>query len=909
MQRRLKGISVVRLAAAVTVVALFYGAGISGQGSRRRTEVIDGHEVMAGEVLVRYRSGTNASAQRLTALDVESQAVVANGTRRLKSRMATTSELLASLAGNSDVAWVEPNYVVRADAVPNDPYFVREPGLFNRTWPGVDVHAPGAWDINTGTNANVIALIDSGVDYTHPDLAANIWTAPKAFTVTINGVPITCPAGTHGFNVVFGTCDPKDDYGHGTAMAGVMGASGNNGIGVTGINWRSSIMPLKFLAADGFGTYADALTAMDFALQVKDIFAASGAANIRIMSNSWGGNAFSQALLDEITRASERGMLFVASAGNDAANNDVTPKYPASFVAPSIVSVAATTASDTLESYSNYGAASVDLGAPAATYTTAVGGGYADTGGTSASAALVSGAAALVLSQCDLTVPGVRDTLLTTVDLTAALTGITKTGGRLNVERALGLCRGSNTAPRVALATPRAGDRFAAPASITIAADAIDLDGTVTSVSFYAGTTWIGRDTTAPFAVSWTGVPQGTYTLTAVAVDEDGASSISPALTIVVDAPPSTLPAPWAAQDIGNTGIAGSASVSGGTFTIDGGGADVWGTSDQFRFVYQPLTGDGEIVARVTLVENIEAWTKAGVMIRETLSPSSPHAFMLVSAGKGLAFQRRKVVGGVSTNTSGALSAAPHWVKLRRAGQAVSASVSADGSSWTLVATDTFSMPASVFVGLAVSSHRTGVAAEAVFDNVAVTAMTPGSLPAGWTHADIGAVGVSGSATGSGGSFTVKGAGADVWGTADALHFVYKSISGDTQIIARVATVENVSYWTKAGVMIRASLSPSSAHAFMLVSPGKGRAFQRRSSAGGLSAHTSGGAGVAPVWVKLVRTGQTVTASLSQDGTSWTVVGQDTVALGASAYVGLAVSSHTTASTATAAFDGVAVTQ
>ena len=183
----------------------------------------------------------------------------------------------------------------------------------------------------------------------------------------------------------------------------------------------------------------------------------------------------------------------------------------------------------------------------------------------------------------------------------------------------------------------------------------------------------------------------------------------------------------------------------------------------------------------------------------------------------------------------------------------------------------------------------------------------PQALPSGWQAQDIGAVGRTGSAAASGGTFTVRGAGEDVWGTVDAFHYAYRALTGDGTITARVASVSGSEAWTKVGVMIRASLSAASAHAFMLVSVGKGLAFQRRTANGATSTHTSGGAGTAPRWVRLTRSGATVTALVSTNGTTWTQVGSDTIALPSTALAGLAVSSHTSGALATGVFDSVTI--
>ena len=380
--------------------------------------------------------------------------------------------------------------------------------------------------------------------------------------------------------------------------------------------------------------------------------------------------------------------------------------------------------------------------------------------------------------------------------------------------------------------------------------------------------------------------------------------------------PPSDpLPSGWQSQDIGNVGTAGSTSGSGDSFTVRGAGADVWGGADAFHYAYRPLSGDGTITARVSSIGGTEAWTKVGVMIRASTASNAAHAFMLVSSGKGLAFQRRTATGAASLHTSGGSGTAPRWVRLSRSGNVIAAAVSADGASWTAVGSDTFAMPSDVLVGLAVSSHQPSVLATGVFDSVLVEAggsvppPPPPTLPAEWESGDVGAVGVAGSAGESNGVFTVKGAGADVWDTADAFHFAYRTLDGDGTITARVASVGGTQAWTKVGVMMRGGTFAQSAHAFMLVSIGKGLAFQRRTADGNISTHTSGGAGAAPAWVRLERAGNSITAFVSSDGVSWSMVGSDTFALPSRVLAGLAVSSHETGRLATGTFDAVTVSE
>jgi hypothetical protein len=282
-----------------------------------------------------------------------------------------------------------------------------------------------------------------------------------------------------------------------------------------------------------------------------------------------------------------------------------------------------------------------------------------------------------------------------------------------------------NSPPTAALTSPANGATFTAPATVNLSASASDSDGTIAKVDFYAGSSLLGTDTSAPYALTWSGVPTGSYNLTAVATDNAGAATTSSAIAITVSGappPPPGLPAGWLHADVGATGATGNATFANGTFTVTGAGADVWGTADALHYAYTPLNGDGTIIARVASIQGVNAWTKAGVMIRNSLSPSAAQGFMLVasSAAKGVPFQRRPVDGGASVSTPGSFSTAPRWVKLVRAGNTITGYESANGTSWTLVGTDTFTMGSTVFIGLGVSSHVAGTNATATFDNVII---------------------------------------------------------------------------------------------------------------------------------------------------------------------------------------------
>jgi subtilisin family serine protease len=346
---------------------------------------VGGYEAVAGEVLVKFARDPSG-AERLDLerlLDVEENQPI-GGMRRMRSRSLDVGTLRSLLRARLGVVYAEPNYILRAIGAPDDPQFPSLWGLNNTGQvingragtAAADIRAVPAWTVTTGSRANVVTVIDTGIDYTHQDLSANMWSAPASFTVTIAGVPITCAAGTHGFNAITRTCDPKDDNNHGSHVAGTIGGRGNNTLGITGINWDASIMAAKFLDASGSGSTSDAINAIEFAIQARNAFAASAGANVKVLSNSWGGGGFSQGLLDEINKANANGMLFVAAAGNSASNNDVTPSYPASFNAPNVLAVAATNNADQLASFSNFGT-SVHLAAPGVDIlSTTIGNGY-----------------------------------------------------------------------------------------------------------------------------------------------------------------------------------------------------------------------------------------------------------------------------------------------------------------------------------------------------------------------------------------------------------------------------------------------------------------------------------------------------------------------------------------------------
>ena len=323
-------------------------------------------------------------------------------------------------------------------AMPNDPMFAEQWALNNTGQNGgkekAHVDALKAWLKTKGSNKVVVAVLDTGVDFTHGDLISNIWFRPDNIPQYTDD-----ELGTFndekGFNAQDNISDPMDDNGHGTHCAGIIGAEGNNDKGIAGINWNVQIMPLKFLGRGGFGSTKDAIEAINYAVDRKQ-----KGVNIRVISASWGSTQYSKALEDSIRAANEAGILFVAAAGNDGSSNDRRPHYPSNYDLPNVISVAAMDRNDQMASFSNFGVKTVHIAAPGKDIlSTWLNDQYREASGTSMATPYVSGVAGLLLAaEPDLTVAKLRERLLKSVDKLDNLTDKVQSGGRLNAAKALG---------------------------------------------------------------------------------------------------------------------------------------------------------------------------------------------------------------------------------------------------------------------------------------------------------------------------------------------------------------------------------------------------------------------------------------------------------------------------------------
>jgi len=400
---------------------------------------------------------------------------------------------------------------------------------------------------------------------------------------------------------------------------------------------------------------------------------------------------------------------------------------------------------------------------------------------------------------------------------------------------------------------------------------------------------------------------------------------------------PGMMPSPWQSADIGTPLMAGTADYAPGsqTFYIDGAGADVFGANDQFHYVYQPLNGDGTIIARVRYQTNSSPWAKAGVMIMQStamtstyvdalvtpnVSPSTPNINGVGCTPNGCAsplppltppvgngvrmqynFTGEKVI--TSTTALAGFTSPNEWLKLQRVGNTFSTWYSIDGNNWTQIGSTNLTMSASATIGLFVTSHNIGQYSSVAFDHVQVTVPTYSPVPAPWADTDVGPPAVPGSASFANPVFTVNGSGADIFGSYDQFNYVYQPVSGDATLIARITSQTNTSSNAKAGIIFKQSTKAGDPYILIEVAPGGGIKVQYNFNG------SNGGATYTfpNVWMKLTRTGSTFTAFTSADGVTWTQVLSKTIAMNTSATAGLFVCSHSANLLGTATFDNVSL--
>ena len=433
---------------------LLLGAASLSQAKQVTTQLTD-H--LPGQLLIKLKSSTTPLTAQSSAMTSIIKKLGANAILSVRPlltdkavqviRLSKTADedlsaAITALKSNPQVQYAEPNFVLHAldDGVPNDPEFYKMWAMHNtgQTDIGGSIGVSGA-DINilplwkegfTGSRKVLVAVLDTGMDWNHPDLQANLYTNPGE--IAGNGVDDDHNGfvdDVHGWNFYDNNNIPMDDHNHGTHCAGIIGAAGNNSVGIAGINWNVSLMPLKFLSSQGSGSTDKAIDAINYATMMK----------VNVMSNSWGGNGWSQGMYDAIKHARDGGVLFVAAAGNEAHNNDDEATYPAGFELDNVVSVAATDNRDKLGIFSNYGQTTVHVAAPGVRiWSTVRGGDYASMSGTSMATPFAAGVAALVMSaHPELSYSEVKDRLIRTSTPVASLRTKVVAKGRINAFNAM----------------------------------------------------------------------------------------------------------------------------------------------------------------------------------------------------------------------------------------------------------------------------------------------------------------------------------------------------------------------------------------------------------------------------------------------------------------------------------------
>ncbi|MDQ3181684.1 MAG: S8 family serine peptidase [Acidobacteriota bacterium] len=390
-----------------------------------------------GELLVKYKSGTADAPivetnNRIGATVVEEFSDL--GWQRVKLPASlSVGKAISQYKNFAEVEAAQPNFIYQLAATPNDTSFGSLYGMQK-------ISAPTAWDLSTGSANVVVANIDTGVRYTHPDLAANMWR--NGGETQNNGIDDDGNGfidDYYGYDFFSNDSDPLDENGHGTHTAGTIGAVGNNNLGVVGVNWNVRLMTIKIYDAAGNSTSAILINAYNYVRLMKN-----RGVNIRVTNNSYGGCAeacdYDQATKDALDALGNADVLQVFAAGNNGRNIETTPFYPASYTSPSILAVAASDQNDNRASFSNFGTTSVDVAAPGVGILSTIlsAGNYGTSSGTSMASPHTAGSAALLAAyNPNLSAASLKATLMNTVDQLPQWNNVVKTGGRVNVANAL----------------------------------------------------------------------------------------------------------------------------------------------------------------------------------------------------------------------------------------------------------------------------------------------------------------------------------------------------------------------------------------------------------------------------------------------------------------------------------------
>ena len=786
--------------------------------------------------------------------------------------------LAAKLAEDPRIAFIAEDGIVRASTTQaGAPWSLDR--IDQRTLP---LNTQYAYDADgSGVQAYII---DTGISTTHQEFGGRAFIAADF----VDDDRDNDPNDVGNDDADPSRPDGADCNGHGTHVAGTVGGQ------TYGVAKNVTLNAVRVLGCDGFGSWSDVIAAIDY-VTVR-------AARPAVVNMSLSGAAM--AAVDEAVRRSiAAGVTYVLAAGNE--NADVSNYSPGGTA--EAITVGATDQADVRAAFSNFGAG-IDVFAPGVDIDSAY---YAnDTAqstlsGTSMASPHVAGIVALYLERHPAATPAqVRSALVSG----ATLDRISDPGvGSPNRLVYSGFVASPPTPPVVTVVAPNGGETLVVNAPITVQWTASDPDGlarfdveaSTDGVNFAAVggcTALAGNRRSCTWTAPGPATTNGRIRVTARDALGATAFDVSDARFTIASQSATSLPKPWAADDVGAVGQAGTTTASGPAFAVSAGGSDVWDTSDAFHFVHQQWTGDGVLVARIEqLAKPVDAsFAMAGIMFRESLAAGAPHA-SLVMTTDGKAKFRRRLTTGAATWSDGpgvGTTSVPRWVRLSRRGNVFTAEISADGSTWTRVhVAVTVALPQTIEVGF--FALRNGGVNVASARLTGVSLSSPSTLPVGWSSGDVGVAGAPGSASYASGTFTINAAGADLWANADAFHFVRRSWTGDGDVVAHVTQVTKPAgaAFALAAVTFRESMAADARHATLLITTDGKAKFRRRSAAGGTTLSDGPSAGSVPVprWLKLSRRGNVFSAYLSIDGVTWTPVHTpQSIVLPATVSVGIA---------------------